>query len=247
MSEVTKHLDREFLATLPADLPADQAAKRLSQHRIQRARRWDKWAALLNDAEFDAYLATRDYRLLCVQGASEEARECLRPLEIEQMAIGAMLIARDSPQWRDKLVRHALNRLHARHFALDSHRLIFTAICELERARQIGANELDEICVSAVAHKLRQRHQLDAIGGAAYLVACMGLCDSALNLKFFIKAIIEASRLRATHELGHALIEHTVQPDASAARIAAFAQNATAAIAEHGWCDFAGVWNDTQK
>ena len=249
MSEhaATKYLDQQFLASLPDDLPIDQANRRLSQRRAQRARCWDKWAELLDDEEFEAFLIARDYRLLCVEGASAEANECLRPVEMEQCAIGAILLARDSPQWRDEIVGQALRELHVRHFTYGNHRTIFSALCELERARQIGANALSELCVESVAHRLRQRHQLDAVGGAAYLMACMQECPSAANIAFYIRAIIEASRLRATHELGHALIEYPVQPDASAARIAAFAQNATQAIAESGWCDFARVWNATQK
>lgn len=249
MSEhaATKYLDQAFLESLPDDLPIDQANRRLSQHRAQRTRRWEKWADLLDDEEFDAFLSSRDYQLLCVEGASDEARECLRPIAMEQCAIGAILVARDRPQWRDEIVSEAVVKLHVRHFSFGPHRTIFSTLCELERARQLGANPLAELCVEAVAHRLRQRHQLDGIGGTAYLMACMSSCPSAANIAFYIKAIVEASRLRASHELGHALIERTLQPDASAARIAVFAQNATAAIAEHGWCNFSHAWDATQK
>ncbi|GAW32564.1 replicative DNA helicase [Carboxydocella sp. JDF658] len=104
-------------------------------------------------------------------------------LDAEQSVLGSMLLDQEA-------VFKAMEIIRAEDFYRDAHRLIFEAICDL-------ADRSEPVDIITVAEELRQRGQLDKVGGAAYIATLSGIVPTAANVEYYARIIREKSLLRA--------------------------------------------------
>lgn len=103
-------------------------------------------------------------------------------LEAEQSTLGAMLMERDA-------IARAVEIVSTDDFYRELNRKIFNAILLLfDRGEPVD--------LITVVEQLRNRNQLDEVGGAAYLTALIESCPSAANVESYAKAVAEKSVLR---------------------------------------------------
>ncbi|MFZ5626231.1 MAG: DnaB-like helicase N-terminal domain-containing protein, partial [Bacillota bacterium] len=104
-------------------------------------------------------------------------------LDAEQSVLGSMLLDQEA-------VFKAMEIIRPEDFYRDAHRLIFEAICDL-------ADRSEPVDIITVAEELRQRGQLDKVGGAAYIATLSGIVPTAANVEYYARIIREKSLLRA--------------------------------------------------
>ncbi len=103
-------------------------------------------------------------------------------LEAEQSVLGAILL-------ENSALNKALEILSPNDFYKEAHRRIFSAILDL--------NERNEaIDLITITEYLRQKNELEQVGGAAYLAALVNSVPTAANIRFHSKIIHEKALLR---------------------------------------------------
>lgn len=103
-------------------------------------------------------------------------------LEAEQSILGGILLDNSA-------VNNVIEILDADDFYSESHRKIFKAIIELSEK-----NEPSDLVT--LANKLRDKNQLDTLGGEAYLASLVNSVPSAANIAYYSKIVKEKSTLR---------------------------------------------------
>jgi len=104
-------------------------------------------------------------------------------LEAEQSVLGGILID-------NQALNSVLEILQTDDFYSDAHRKIFSAILELsEKGRPSDLVTLSDV--------LRNRNQIDAVGGASYLAALVDSVPSAANISYYSKIVKEKAILRS--------------------------------------------------
>ena len=103
-------------------------------------------------------------------------------LEAEQSILGGILLDNGA-------VNHVIEVLDVDDFYSESHRKIFTAIIELSEK-----NEPSDLVT--LANILRDKNQLEALGGEAYLASLVDSVPSAANIAYYSKIVKEKSTLR---------------------------------------------------
>lgn len=103
-------------------------------------------------------------------------------IEAEQSTLGAMLI-------KDTAVEKVFEILDKEDFYRENHQILFDVIMFL--------SERDEpIDLVTVPNELKNRDQLDAIGGMAYLAALFDTVPTAANVEYYAKIVEEKATLR---------------------------------------------------
>jgi replicative DNA helicase len=104
-------------------------------------------------------------------------------LEAEQSVLGGILID-------NQAVNSVLEILQMDDFYSDAHRKIFAAILELsEKGRPSDLITLSDV--------LRDRNQIDAVGGVSYLASLVDNVPSAANISYYSKIVKEKAILRS--------------------------------------------------
>ena len=103
-------------------------------------------------------------------------------IEAEQSTLGAMLIERSA-------VEKVFEILDKEDFYRENHQILFDVITFL--------TERDEpIDLVTVPNELKNRDQLDAIGGMAYLASLFDTVPTAANVEYYAKIVEEKATLR---------------------------------------------------
>jgi len=103
-------------------------------------------------------------------------------LEAEQSVLGSMLIEREA-------ISKAMEEIRAEDFYRDAHRMIYQSMVSL-----FDRNEpIDMITVS---EDLRQRDQLEKIGGLSYLTTLASFVPTAANVYYYARIVGEKALLR---------------------------------------------------
>lgn len=123
--------------------------------------------------------------------------------EAEKSALGAMLIEADA-------IGQAMRCLHPSHFFYKRHGAIYVALARQYRQSQMKPTGIDLI---TTATALRLTGDLESVGGAAYLAACIGVCPNAALIGAYAGAIIEAAQYRAMACAAGVLKAATVEQD----------------------------------
>ncbi|HWR56571.1 MAG TPA: replicative DNA helicase [Negativicutes bacterium] len=111
-------------------------------------------------------------------------------LEAEQSVLGSMLIEREA-------IAKAMEELRPEDFYRDAHRMIYQCMISL-----YDRNEpLDLITVS---EDLRQKDQLEKVGGLSYLTTLASIVPTAANVYYYARIVAEKALLR---QLIHAATE----------------------------------------
>ena len=152
-----------------------------------------------------------------MSAASDRGAEYLDGLRLppsnpdaEQAVIGALLLKPDAYD--------QIDWLPAPDFYVDRHRLIFHALRTMVEAGE-------PVDVLLVADKLRERGQLDQVGGMPYLGQLAMNTPSAANIKRYAELVKSTALLRRLQELAADLREDAHVPGAVAADIADAAES----------------------
>ena len=102
--------------------------------------------------------------------------------EAEQASLGAMLLDNEA-------VVIAAEILHAEDYYRDAHRLIFTAIKELEQERR-------PVDMVTVTESLRQKDALDKCGGMGYLATLANMVPTTSGIRHYANIVKDKALLR---------------------------------------------------
>ncbi|MBI5405279.1 MAG: replicative DNA helicase, partial [Candidatus Kerfeldbacteria bacterium] len=103
-------------------------------------------------------------------------------IEAEQSVLGALLIDKDA------IIKIA-DILHGDDFYKDAHRKIFEAMVELYEKRE-------PIDVVSLTSRLKDRNDLDAIGGRSYLASLTNIVPTSSNIVTYAKIVQHKATLR---------------------------------------------------
>ncbi len=103
-------------------------------------------------------------------------------IEAEQACLGCMLLTREA-------VDEAIGRLKVDDFYEEAHRIIYKAIIEL-------ANKSLPVDLVTVTSYLRDKNQLEEIGGIEYLNTLLNTVPTTSNFEYYSRIVIEKSILR---------------------------------------------------
>lgn len=99
-------------------------------------------------------------------------------------------------------INDALEHLVADDFSLDSHRRVFTSICELSET----GNAVDYI---TVMEDLRRRRELDSVGGPAWLASLSEDVPRKMNILGYCKIVKDKAVLRSLLVLGQTMMSRS--------------------------------------
>ncbi|MDR7401024.1 MAG: replicative DNA helicase [Armatimonadota bacterium] len=103
-------------------------------------------------------------------------------LEAEQGVLGSMLLDRDA-------IARVVELLRPEDFYRDAHRRIFETVVELfERGEPVD--------LITVTDRLRDRGQLDDVGGAGYVTSLLHAVPTAANVEYYARIVLQKSMLR---------------------------------------------------
>ncbi|HQD33293.1 replicative DNA helicase [Candidatus Sordicultor fermentans] len=132
-------------------------------------------------------------------------------LEAEQATLGSMLLDKEA------LLR-VLDILQPEDFYRDNHRIIFESIAELF--------EEDQACdIVTLVAKLRQKNQLEAVGGIDYLTQLVNIVPTAANAEYYAHIVEEKSIFRSVINLCTRIIRESYDADLDAKELLDRAQN----------------------
>ena len=109
-------------------------------------------------------------------------REIPNNIEAEQSVLGSMFLSKEA-------VIKALESLSQESFYLDKHGKIFEAIRNLY-------NSNVAIDLTTVTNELKNKQELDAIGGIEYLTEILDQTPTAANIDHYINIVSDKSILR---------------------------------------------------
>lgn len=122
------------------------------------------------------------------------ARQIPHNLEAEQSVLGSMLISRQS------VIEAIEYPLYDFDFYLESHRIIFNAMLELNRKEM-------PIDITTVTVQLQDTNLLNKANGVDYLASLAQSVPSTSNIKYYIKIISEKSLARRLIETANKIAE----------------------------------------
>ncbi len=103
-------------------------------------------------------------------------------LEAEQGVLGSMLLDRDA-------IARVVELIRSEDFYRDAHRRVYDTMVELfERGEPVD--------LITVTDRLRDKGQLDDVGGAAYVTALLNAVPTAANVEFYARIVLQKSMLR---------------------------------------------------
>ncbi|PYP89090.1 MAG: replicative DNA helicase [Candidatus Angelobacter sp. Gp1-AA117] len=139
-------------------------------------------------------------------------------VEAERAILGAILLDNSTyPQ--------AAELLHADDFCLDSHRRIYLRMMELgEAGRPIDFVTLTE--------QLGQNKEIEAVGGAAYVMSLTDGLPRVKNIEHYVKIVKDKALLRGLIHAATSAIQKAYEQDAPAEEIIESAESAIFQIAE---------------
>lgn len=141
-------------------------------------------------------------------------------LEAEMALIGSMLIAGShgtaSRQTIFESIRQHLNGTAETAFSRPSHSVIFKTILELHEA-----GSLDNV---QLIQRLREKGQLENIGGADYLIRLAESVPTAENAPYYARIVVETAKKRCIIEEAGDLLRRTYEagPNVSAEELAEY-------------------------
>lgn len=148
--------------------------------------------------------------------ASNRISDVPHNLEAEQAALGSTLLDRDAIARVAALIR-------PEDFYRDAHRRIYEAITDLfERGEPVD--------LVIVTDRLRDKGQLDDVGGASYVTSLLDSVPTAANVEYYARIVLEKSCLRQEIS-AHASAEHRLRTGENPERVASDVRAALEKIA----------------
>lgn len=140
-------------------------------------------------------------------------------IEAEQSILGSILLD-------NQALNNALEILEAKDFYSEAHRRIFTATIEL--------SDRNEPCdLITLANILKNKKQLDAVGGVAYLASLVDNVPSAANIAYYAKIVKERAILRSLIGTATGILKNSYDTGADVDRVLDEAEHAIFEISEN--------------
>lgn len=104
-------------------------------------------------------------------------------IEAERSTIGSMLLEKEA-------IFRAVELLKPDDFYKEAHRIIYQTVVEL-------TNRNEPVDLVTVTEDLRQKNQLDSVGGVPYLTGLVNAVPTAANIEYYARIVEEKALLRA--------------------------------------------------
>ncbi|MDD2315797.1 MAG: replicative DNA helicase [Desulfobacterales bacterium] len=140
-------------------------------------------------------------------------------LEAEESILSAILI-------NNNALLDVIGVLRDEDFYKPGHRKIFSAVCEL-------FNRNDPVDLVTLANILKQRGDIEEIGGAAYLASLVDSVPLAVNCRHYAQIVHEKACLRLLIEKSQDIVKRCLEDRERAEDIIDFAENEIFKIAEN--------------
>lgn len=152
--------------------------------------------------------------------ANNEPRVPPQDLESEQALIGSLLLNSESYFEIGDMIK-------AESFYSERHRSIWNAVTDLINQK----NPVDSI---TIANILRERKELDAIGGIAYIAELVGMVGSSANIKYYAQIVNKKYLLRRLINASNKISEMSYDEKHELAQVLEEAEKTIYDITSHG-------------
>ena len=139
-------------------------------------------------------------------------------LEAEEAVLGSILLEQDS-------IISVMEFLVPDDFYRVAHQLIFAAMIELNQ----NSEAIDPITVS---EKLRQKNQIDNVGGEAGIVELLDKVPTAANVEFYTQIVLEKSTRRKLIKTSTNIVKNAYQEDETIANVLDTAERDILSVSE---------------
>lgn len=104
-------------------------------------------------------------------------------IEAERSTLGSMLLEKEA-------IFRAVELLKPEDFYKEAHRIIYQTVVEL-------TNRNEPVDLVTVTEELRQKNQLDSVGGVPYLTGLVNAVPTAANIEYYARIVEEKALLRS--------------------------------------------------
>ena len=139
-------------------------------------------------------------------------------LEAEEAVLGSILLEQDS-------IISVMEFLVPDDFYRVAHQLIFAAMIELNQ----NSEAIDPITVS---EKLRQKNQIDNVGGDAGIIELLDKVPTAANVEFYTQIVLEKSTRRKLIKTSTNIVKNAYQEDETIANVLDTAERDILSVSE---------------
>ena len=139
-------------------------------------------------------------------------------LEAEEAVLGSILLEQDS-------IISVMEVLVPDDFYRVAHQLIFAAMIELNQ----NSEAIDPITVS---EKLRQKNQIDNVGGEAGIIELLDKVPTAANVEFYTQIVLEKSTRRKLIKTSTNIVKNAYQEDETIANVLDTAERDILSVSE---------------
>ena len=139
-------------------------------------------------------------------------------LEAEEAVLGSILLEQDS-------IISVMEFLVPDYFYRVAHQLIFAAMIELNQ----NSEAIDPITVS---EKLRQKNQIDNVGGEAGIIELLDKVPTAANVEFYTQIVLEKSTRRKLIKTSTNIVKNAYQEDETIANVLDTAERDILSVSE---------------
>ena len=139
-------------------------------------------------------------------------------LEAEEAVLGSILLEQDS-------IISVMEFLVPDDFYRVAHQLIFAAMIELNQ----NSEAIDLITVS---EKLRQKNQIDNVGGEAGIIELLDKVPTAANVEFYTQIVLEKSTRRKLIKTSTNIVKNAYQEDETIANVLDTAERDILSVSE---------------
>ena len=139
-------------------------------------------------------------------------------LEAEEAVLGSILLEQDS-------IISVMEFLVPDDFYRVAHQLIFAAMIELNK----NSEAIDPITVS---EKLRQKNQIDNVGGEAGIIELLDKVPTAANVEFYTQIVLEKSTRRKLTKTSTNIVKNAYQEDETIANVLDTAERDILSVSE---------------
>ena len=139
-------------------------------------------------------------------------------IEAEEAVLGSILLASDS-------IISVMEFLVPDDFYRVAHQLIFAAMIELNQ----NSEAIDPITVS---EKLRQKNQIENVGGEANIIELLDKVPTAANVEFYTQIVLEKSTRRKLIKTSTNIVKNAYQEDETIANVLDTAERDILSVSE---------------
>ena len=139
-------------------------------------------------------------------------------LEAEEAVLGSILLEQDS-------IISVMEFILTDDFYRVAHQLIFAAMIELNQ----NSEAIDPITVS---EKLRQKNQIDNVGGEAGIIELLDKVPTAANVEFYTQIVLEKSTRRKLIKTSTNIVKNAYQEDETIANVLDTAERDILSVSE---------------